>query len=92
MIKKTVGQVAVELQQKAPETRSPIEIEREAQQDYMKNLFDAVDRGFTEFNDSFFVALSCPFCSSVIQFGEGKMDESKISPPSCAEPKSSLTK
>jgi len=42
MKKKTVGEVALELMQKTPDTLDPIEIQREAQKDYIDNLKFAV--------------------------------------------------
>lgn len=52
--KKTVGQVSSELQTKQPETGSVIDKTREMQEDYMKNLLEAVDRGYKEFPSDFF--------------------------------------
>lgn len=37
-MRKTVGEVSVELSQKQPESRDPIEIQREMTQDYLDNL------------------------------------------------------
>lgn len=42
MKRKTVGAISAELSQKEPETNSPIELEREMQQEYMNNLVQAV--------------------------------------------------
>ena len=53
--KKTVGSIASELLQKAPESRSPIEIQREMHKEYMANLMEAVDRGYKKYNTDFFI-------------------------------------
>jgi len=55
MKKKTVGAIASELQQKAPETRDPVEIQREIHKDYIDNLSIAVDRGLKSMKHDFFV-------------------------------------
>lgn len=55
--KKTVGAIASELQQKAPETRDPIEIQREVHKDYIDNLKIAVDRGLKTMQHDFFVTV-----------------------------------
>lgn len=55
--KKTVGAIASELQQKAPETRDPIEIQREVHKEYIDNLKEAVDRGLKTMKHDFFVVV-----------------------------------
>lgn len=55
--KKTVGQVSVELANKQPETGSVVEKAAEMQADYMKNLLEAVDRGYIDYNQDFFVVV-----------------------------------
>lgn len=55
MKKETVGKKALELAQKAPETRSPIELEREMHKDYEKNILECIDRGKKELDSDFFV-------------------------------------
>ena len=40
---KTVGKESLDLSQKAPETRDPIELQREMQKDYIDNLIKALD-------------------------------------------------
>src|SRR5579871_836927 len=52
--KKTVGQVSTELSQQAPETGSVVDKAAEMQQDYMKNLIEAVDRGYKDFPGNFY--------------------------------------
>ena len=58
MKRKTVGEVSLELSQKEPETRSPIELEREMQKDYMKNLTECIDTHFKLFEGDFFVEVT----------------------------------
>ncbi len=41
--KETVGAIALDLMQKTPESRDPIEIERAMQEDYIKELVKCVD-------------------------------------------------
>ncbi len=53
--KKTIGSIVTELSQKAPESRSPIEIQREMQKEYMRELLQAVDRGFNRYPKDFFI-------------------------------------
>lgn len=55
--KKTVGAIASELQQKTPETRDPIEIQREVHKDYIDNLKIAVDRGLLTMKHDFYVTV-----------------------------------
>ena len=55
MEKKTVGAIVSELSQKQPETLDPIEIQRATEQDYIKNLTEAVDRGYQRYKTSFFI-------------------------------------
>lgn len=45
MKKKTVGTLATELKQQAPVTDDLVAIQREAQKDYEKHFWEAVDRG-----------------------------------------------
>lgn len=55
MTKQTVGKIATDLAQRSPETYDPIAIQREMQKDYMKNLLDAVDRGYFKYKTDFFI-------------------------------------
>lgn len=50
-----VGKVAYDLMQKVPDSRDPIEIERELHTDYEKNVWECVDRYKKEFDSDFFV-------------------------------------
>lgn len=56
--KKTVGSHAKELLEKEPESRDPIELEREMHKDYEKNVHEAIDRGKKEFDDDFYVVVT----------------------------------
>lgn len=53
----TIGKIASELLTKQTETQSPIEIEREMQSEYMKNLMECIDRGYKEFPGNFYVTV-----------------------------------
>lgn len=55
---KTVGAHSVELAKKDPDTRDPIELQREIHKDYEKNIFEAVDRGLKEIHGDFFVVVT----------------------------------
>ena len=55
--KKTVGAIASEFQQKTPETRDPVEIQREVHKDYIDNLKIAVDRGLKTMDHDFYVTV-----------------------------------
>ena len=57
MDKKTVGQTSVELLQKEPETRSPIDIQREVHKEWDKELFECIDRGKKDISGDFFVVV-----------------------------------
>ena len=57
MNKKTVGQTSVELLQKEPETRSPIDIQREVHKEWDKELFECIDRGKKDISGDFFVVV-----------------------------------
>jgi hypothetical protein len=56
--KKTVGSIIGELQQKAPESRDPIEIQREMLKDYENNVVMAIERGLKTINRDFYVEVS----------------------------------
>jgi len=53
--KKTVGAVAHELMQKEPDSRDPIELQREMQKDYEDNIYECIDRHKKIYDDNFFV-------------------------------------
>jgi hypothetical protein len=55
--KKTVGAHAVELQQKQPETRDPVEIQKNTEQDYIKNLIKCVQDNKRKYAGDFFVVV-----------------------------------
>jgi hypothetical protein len=57
MKKKTVGAIASELLQKAPESRDPVEIQREVHKEYIDNLKIAVDRGLKTMKHDFYVTV-----------------------------------
>ena len=44
MARETVGKIATDLQAKKPETRDPIELEREMNKDYEKNIYECIAR------------------------------------------------
>jgi len=53
--KDTVGKAAVDLQQKAPEERSVIELERAMHQDFEKNILEAVAEGKRRLSGDFYI-------------------------------------
>lgn len=53
----TVGSKSRELMMKDPETRDPIELEREMQQNYLKDLKECIDRGKKAYQGPFFVVV-----------------------------------
>ena len=53
--KPTVGQVAIDLQQKAPEERSVIELERAMHSDYEKKLLETIEDGKKSLTNDFFI-------------------------------------
>lgn len=55
MKKETVGKVAIDLQGKVPDTRDPIELERELHTDYEKNIYECLERGKRECLGDFFI-------------------------------------
>ena len=57
MPKKTVGAAALELMQKAPDTRNPIELEKELQKDYIANLVECIETHKKDFDARFFVVV-----------------------------------
>jgi len=57
MSKKTVGAHSLELMQKTPESRSPIEIQQEMQQDYLKELVNCVETSKSTYQGDFYVVV-----------------------------------
>lgn len=55
--KRTVGAIAYDLLQKVPESRDPIEIEREMQRDYLKNLVECVTEYKKSWPDDFYIVV-----------------------------------
>ena len=55
--RKTVGAHALELMQKDPGKISVVEQQQAMTEDYMKNLFEAVDRGFKQFLGNYYVVV-----------------------------------
>lgn len=55
--KKTVGQVSLELSQKEPDTRDPIELEREMHTDYEKNFWECVNDFKKQSSNDFFIVV-----------------------------------
>jgi hypothetical protein len=55
MNKPTIGSIVQDLSLKTPESQDPIEIQRQLQKDYMKNLLEAVDRGYKRFLGDFYI-------------------------------------
>jgi hypothetical protein len=55
--KDTVGKAAVELMAKSPETRSPIELEREMQKEYIDNLIECVNNSKKTYLGDFFITV-----------------------------------
>ena len=57
MSRETVGKIATSLAQKTPDSRDPIEIERELHTDYEANVLACLDAGKKEYNDDFFIVV-----------------------------------
>lgn len=55
--RETVGKISRDLIQKEPESRDPIELEREMQQDYLKNLTMCVEDYRKQSSGDFYVAV-----------------------------------
>jgi hypothetical protein len=53
--KKTIGQIQVENLQKQPDNIKVQDQSDAMLSDYMKNLFEAVDRGYFKYQDSFYI-------------------------------------
>ncbi len=50
-----IGKIATDLSQKTPDSRDPVELQREMQKTYMKDLLEAVDRGYKKYSRDFFI-------------------------------------
>lgn len=57
MAKETVGKIATDLAQKIPDTKDPIEIQREVHKDYENQIVEAINRGKKDFLKDFFVVV-----------------------------------
>ncbi len=55
MKKPTIGKIVTDLSQKTQEKVSIIDQQKAMQEDYMKNLIEAVDRGYKKYRGDFFV-------------------------------------
>ena len=59
--RKNLGAISLDLQTKESLTRSPIELEREAQKNYLDELLIAVDRGKKLYEGDFFIRIETKF-------------------------------
>jgi len=57
MNKKTVGAVSLEFAQKTPDSRDPIELEREMHRDYEENIHKAIEDGKNTIEGDFFITV-----------------------------------
>jgi hypothetical protein len=57
MNRDTVGKLATELLIKEPETKDPIELQREIQKNYEDQIVECINRGRNEFPHSFYVVV-----------------------------------
>lgn len=58
MKKKTVGEIATDLQQKNPDTRDPRELEQEMHKDYEDNIYACCERGKRDLpNKDFYIII-----------------------------------
>ena len=57
MSRKTVGEKSLELSQQAPDSRDPIELEREMHKDFEKNFWEKVDAAKKEFPKDFYIVV-----------------------------------
>ena len=57
MIRETVGKKSVELLMKEPDTRDPIELEREMQENYWNDVKECIDRGKKQYVGPFYVVV-----------------------------------
>lgn len=54
----TVGKIATDLSQKEPDTRDPIELEREIHKEYENNIIECIKRAKKEVDGDFYVVVS----------------------------------
>jgi len=54
---RTVGSISRELMMKEPDTRDPIELQREMQKDWENNIYECVARGKKLFDGDFYVVV-----------------------------------
>jgi hypothetical protein len=57
MKKETVGSVALDLMQKTPESRNPMEIQKEMQSEYLKELITCVEDHKKIYKNNFFIVV-----------------------------------
>lgn len=57
MNRDTVGKISAELSQKTPETRDPIELEREMHKDYENHIYQCIERYKKEFPGDFYLVV-----------------------------------
>lgn len=55
MERPTVGKLAYDLSAKEPESRDPIELEREMHKDYEQHIYQCIERGKSSFADDFYI-------------------------------------
>lgn len=55
--RKTVGELSQELLQQKFDTRDPIELQREMQQEYINNLFDCIKKDKNNYQGDFYVTV-----------------------------------
>ena len=55
--KETVGKISLDLLQKDPPTRDPIELEREMHKDYEANIYECISRGQRDCSGDFYVVV-----------------------------------
>jgi hypothetical protein len=55
--RENLGKISQELLAKTPDTRDPIELERSMQKDYLKNVWECVERSKSIYSDQFYVTV-----------------------------------
>lgn len=55
MKRDTVGKISLALSEKQPESRDPVEIEREVHKDYEKHIYDCIERHKTALEGNFYI-------------------------------------
>lgn len=55
--RENAGKIASDLQKKAPDTRDPIELQREMQENYEKYLVETIESGKKAYEDPFYVVV-----------------------------------